>query len=89
MRRRDFLKACGAAGTAVLAAPSMGVSQTSGEVPFDDELVFLLSDVHIRPGFRTVDAFASRIETLLSMNPRPRHLLIYGDLSQFWGKKED
>ena len=89
MRRRDFLKACGAASTAVLAGQTVGISQTSGDVPFDDELVFLLSDVHIRPGFRTVDAFASRIETLLAMNPRPRHLLIYGDLSQFWGKKED
>ena len=89
MRRRDFLKVCGAASAAVFTGQSVGTSQDVPGVTFDDELVVLFSDVHVRPNFRTVQAFASRIEALLAMNPRPRHLLIYGDFSQFYGKKED
>ena len=95
MFRRDFFKTLCAAGGAAALLSDPGGSGLADEtasnenVPFDEELVVLFSVINFRPEFRTVEAFASRIEALLAMNPQPRHLLIYGDFSQFYGKKED
>ncbi|MBQ2682780.1 MAG: metallophosphoesterase [Thermoguttaceae bacterium] len=94
MLRRDFFKALWAAGgTALISGSKLSVradqSPASDDIPFDEDLIVLFSDTHVKKGFHTDGALVSRLETLLGMNPRPRHLLIYGDFAYLWGKPED
>ena len=94
MLRRDFFKTvCAAGGTALLSGSktfSLADDTVPAEnIPFDDDLIVLFSDTHVKKGFHTDEAFAKRLETLLAMNPRPRHLLFYGDFAYLWGKQED
>ena len=94
MLRRDFFKTvCIAGSTALLSGPkTLSLADDTvptDDIPFDDDLVVLFSDTHVKKGFRTDEAFAKRLETLLAMNPRPRHLLFYGDFAYLRGKLED
>ena len=94
MLRRDFFKALSVAGGTVLMSGSrlsVRADQSSAkeDIPFDEDLIVLFSDTHVQKGFYTDEAFAKRLEALLGMNPRPRHLLIYGDFAYLWGKPED
>ncbi len=65
-------------------------------IPKDPNLFVLLSDIHIRPqdfqweyARHNDQKLTANINTILQMNPRPAHVLIYGDFSFNDGNIED
>ncbi len=93
MKRRDFVKLFGLS----LATPAIltgrgtkfATAETTENAPVDENLVVIFSDTHVHPESYQQEALAKRIETLLAMNPRPGHLLIYGDFAFDAGMPED
>ncbi len=59
------------------------------KVPVDPDLIVLFSDIHCPPNGYQGPKFEQKIQELLKMNPRPAHLLIYGDFAHLFGKIED
>ena len=59
------------------------------EVRFDDNLVCIISDMHIRPGKYQQQHFERTVEEILALNPRPRNVLCLGDIAFLTGKPEE
>ncbi len=83
LTRRMFLSltlaACAAAGAA-------------GDVPLDQNLVALFADLHITTDAKNPhqrEGFSTCVRDVLALNPRPAHVLFYGDLSFNHGDTND
>lgn len=75
---------CSGGSETVFGAENVG---TSG---FDPNHLVLLADTHCGPGLKhQLDFFRKTIQEIVAMNPRPTHVLIYGDFAFLYGKKED
>ena len=59
------------------------------EVRFDDNLVCIISDMHVRPGKYQQQHFERTVEEILALNPRPRNVLCLGDIAFLTGKPEE
>lgn len=98
MNRRSFLgflAALGFQGTlfSAGAAPltniiaSKGSKRASGR--YDDDLVILISDMHVKPGSHTPDYLTRVVREVLQMKPLPRNVIGLGDLANLYGHTED
>ena len=64
--------------------------QRDEAVPVDPNHLVLLSDTHCAPGLKhQLDFMRKSISEIVAMNPRPGHVLIYGDFAFLYGKLED
>jgi len=103
MNRRDFLgnlAAIGAMGVSIEAAGVEKVGKavnalsrpgkkSRGPLRFDDNLVCIISDLHVRPSRHQERCLAEITEQILALNPRPRKLLCLGDIAYLTGKPEE
>lgn len=55
----------------------------------DENLVCIISDLHVRPGKYQEEHFKKTIEEVLALNPRPKHVLCLGDIAYLTGKPEE
>ncbi len=92
MGRRRFLM-LGAAGFAGAAFAAEGAS---GAPAFDDALTALISDIHVtgreyedRPAKYANDLFLKMVDEILALRPRPRRVVAFGDVAQFFGREGD
>ncbi|MBQ7188002.1 MAG: metallophosphoesterase [Kiritimatiellae bacterium] len=89
MKRRDFLGLFGAAVAATgLPHPLFAKEKTD----FDENLLVFLSDVHAGVAAKCKCArekFAESVKEILSMNPLPRNVLVFGDIAYLYGLGED
>lgn len=95
LNRRRFLASLGlsAAGLTLLGTAGNWnplPAQTASNVPVDPNHVVLLADTHCGPNLRhQIDFMRKSIAEIAAMDPRPAHVLIYGDFAFLWGKRED
>lgn len=99
--RRQFLASLGltaALGTSSLAwaeseTTPASLTEAAAEAarrPVDPNHFVLLSDTHCAPSLKHQSDFMRKsISDILAMNPRPAHVLIYGDFAFLYGKLED
>lgn len=84
--RRDFLMGFG--GVGALACGRLfgaAVPRSGTSTGVDDELTLFLSDIHLqthpdRAYAFTAPLFARRVDEILALNPRPRRIIVLGDL---------
>jgi len=87
MNRRNFLSAMLAGSVCV---PFVGRVLAEGAVTVDPSHLVLLSDTHCAPGLKhQLDFMRKSISEIVAMNPRPAHVLIFGDFAFLYGKIED
>lgn len=68
----------------------VSVAASGADKPtIDENFIVIYSDIHCGPDGYQKEAFLKRVNELLAMNPRPAHLLIYGDFALSFGLKED
>lgn len=84
--RRAFLTSLGLSAAALAVSPALFPESTlaAPAVPTDPGRIVLLSDTHVGRFERyrfAVDWLKVCVSEILAMNPRPAHVLIYGDLS--------
>jgi len=98
MNRRTFLGGLAALG---LQASMLNVSASpltkmispkrnkkhSGK--FDEDLVILMSDMHVLAGRYTETSLARFVNDILAMDPLPRNVIGLGDLANLYGHVED
>ena len=94
MDRRDFLGSLAALGVLGLSFEACGVlppvsKKTDGHFRFDENLVCIISDLHINPGRHQEQYFAGIVDQILTLNPRPRYVLCLGDIAYLTGKPEE
>ena len=97
LTRRDWLRNIGAgiaAFSAAQALPTVSVlaQTTESPIPVDSNHVVLLSDIHIGHWDRYLfanDFLKKSVAEIVAMNPRPAHVLIYGDLAFDTGQTQD
>lgn len=99
MNRRDFIRYFAAAALAVSVSPSCNRQQAFAafperEVPVfpkDENLVAIFSDTHLHGPDTTqhVVRFNQCVHKIVSLNPQPSNLLIYGDVAYLEGKREE
>lgn len=56
---------------------------------FDDNLVCIISDTHVNPGSYQPDKLRRMLEEILRLNPRPRNIIVLGDLAYLTGRPEE
>lgn len=87
MNRRNFLAAM-LAGS--VSAPFASRILAEEAVSVDPNHLVLLSDTHCAPHLKhQLDFMRQSISEIVAMNPRPGHVLIYGDFAFLYGKLED
>ncbi len=84
--RRGFIGGLGAAAV----APRLFAKKPSD---YDSDLTVLLSDIHIN-GLASASAhqrtrFERTVGEILALNPLPARAVVFGDLSFFYGRRED
>ena len=98
MERRKFIESIAALGLGVALAPSplaakpLFVKKTrkyNGPVYLDDNLVCIISDMHVYPGHYQSVYFERTINEILALNPLPHHVLCLGDVAYLTGKPEE
>lgn len=103
MDRRHFLgdlAALGVLGISMDAAGTERIGNTfdavscrkkkaAGPVRFDENLVCIISDLHLHPDWHQERYFAETVGQILSLNPRPRYVLCLGDIAYLTGKPEE
>ncbi|MBR5703816.1 MAG: metallophosphoesterase [Bacteroidales bacterium] len=65
------------------------VNTVDGPVCFDDNLVCIISDMHIRPNKYQQWHFERTVNEILQLNPRPRNVICLGDIAYLTGKPEE
>lgn len=84
MTRRSFL--AGATATAAVA----GTAKAMMAPTVDDSLSVFLSDLHVRdPQCHQYRYFAAIVDEILSLNPRPKHVVVFGDIAYTCGLKPE
>ena len=84
MTRRSFL--AGATATAAVA----GTAKAMMAPTVDDNLSVFLSDLHVRdPQCHQYRYFAAIVDEILSLNPRPKHVVVFGDIAYTCGLKPE
>lgn len=98
LSRRHFFASLGISAAALTAIstgtlrPVFAASETvpAANVPVDPNHLILLADTHCGPNLRhQIDFMRKSIAEIAAMNPRPAHVLIYGDFAFLYGKRED
>ena len=56
---------------------------------FDEDMVILISDMHVLPNGHTPDYLTRVVKEILAMNPLPRNVIGLGDLANLYGHVED
>ena len=73
-----------------VAAPSMGAVELSEEMEFDENLAVFLSDIHVGSEVPyAFDRLVKAVDDILAMRPRPRNVVVFGDLAHHYGRDED
>lgn len=60
-----------------------------GPITFDDDLVCIISDLHVRPGKYQQEHLERTIKEILALRPRPRNVICLGDIAYLTGKAEE
>ena len=100
MNRRKFLESMAAlgAGSLVLSTPAAGSMESAAGIfgrkkskalVMDENLICIISDLHVRPGKYQEAHFNKTIEEVLALNPRPKYVLCLGDIAYLTGKPEE
>ena len=98
MDRRKFLESIAALGVSstLLASPaaarlaSLSPSRKKkGKLTVDEDLVCIISDLHVRPGKYQQQHFEKTVEEILALNPRPKRVICLGDVAYLTGKPEE
>ena len=103
MDRRVFLgnlAALGALGISIEASGAEKVSEvvetiscrkkkSHAPLGFDDNLVCIISDLHVHPDWHQERYLSRIVDQILAFNPRPRHVLCLGDIAYLTGKPEE
>lgn len=101
MDRRNFLggiAALGALGLSleVSGAEKMGKAVNSlacrkkkGPLRFDENLVCIISDLHLHPDWHQEKNLAGIVDRILALNPRPRNVLCLGDIAYLTGRPQE
>jgi len=103
MDRRDFLgsfAALGLLGVSLKASAAEKMGKALNNLPFrknksrkplgfDENLVCIISDLHVHPGWHQEKCLAGIVDQILALNPRPRNVLCLGDIAYLTGKPEE
>ena len=98
MDRRKFigsLAALGIGGAAYatgldkVAAENAEPWKRRGPLRIDENLVCIISDLHLRPGEYQQQYFERTVQDILSLNPRPLNVICLGDIAYLTGKVEE
>lgn len=98
MKRREFLESMAVlgVGSALLPSTASAMLAPAGESPkkkgsarLDEDLVCIVSDLHVRPGYYQQEHFEKTIEEILALRPRPANVLCLGDIAYLTGKIEE
>ncbi|MDO4583268.1 MAG: metallophosphoesterase [Planctomycetia bacterium] len=89
--RRRFLATLGFSAAALAIDPGKLLHAEVGkDIPVDSNHLVLLADTHCGPNLKhQLDFLRKSISEIVAMNPRPAHVLIYGDFAFLYGKRED
>ena len=61
----------------------------TGQGGLDENLVCIISDLHVRPGGYQEKYFESAISDILALKPLPKYVLCLGDIAYLTGKPEE
>ena len=98
MDRRKFIESLAALGigsallptsASAMLAPAKKARKKKGPASLDDNLVCIISDLHVRPGRYQHEHFDKTIDEILALNPLPRYVLCLGDIAYLTGKPEE
>jgi len=100
MDRRKFLESMAAlgVGSTLLASPVAAKvasaskkyrTKVKGPLKVDEDLVCIITDTHVRPGSYQLEYFEKTVDEILSLNPRPKHVICLGDIAYLTGKEEE
>ena len=103
MDRRDFLgnlAALGALGISMEASGTAKVGRaiealscrekkSSTRTGLDDNLVCILSDLHVHPDWHQERFLADIVDRILALSPRPKYVFCLGDIAYLTGKPEE
>lgn len=77
---------------AACVAVGLATAGWAANVPLDENLVALFSDLHVTANTNSPyqrEGVAQCVREVLALNPRPAHVLMYGDLSFLQGETND
>lgn len=89
MNRRAFLSSLAATGVAGVLSTKGALSignipdSSKGSLEFDENMMVFLSDPHVYPGSYQTDYMRLVVQDILAMYPRPKNVVVFGDLA--WG----
>ena len=90
LRRREFLGFLGAVLAHCALPPRLFAA--GDEPEFDDNLLVLLADIHAGASGKCAHArckFAETVEEILKMRPKPRNVIVFGDVAYLYGLGAD
>ena len=61
----------------------------AGRRKLSENRVVLISDIHVKTGGHTAARLERVVGDILTMKPRPANVVIFGDIAELLGKKED
>ena len=103
MDRRDFLGSMAALGALGVSLEASGAERigkavsaatcrkkkAKGPIGFDENLVCIISDLHVHPDWHQENSLSGIVDQILALNPRPRYVLCLGDIAYLTGKPEE
>lgn len=63
--------------------------KAKGPAGLDENLVCIISDLHVKPGGRQEKYFLQTVDEILSLNPLPKYVLCLGDNAYLTGRPEE
>ena len=63
--------------------------KAKGPAGQDENLVCIISDLHVRPGKYQETQFVKTVDDILALNPLPKYVLCLGDIAYLTGKVEE
>jgi len=101
MDRRKFLESLAVLGAGSIllsetngqsikaSEPFSGECKKNGKQVFDENLVCLITDLHIRVDHYQQEYFQKTVQDILALNPLPRRIICLGDIAYLTGKVEE